>query len=216
MCLSQLACPLCGRFVSLNSFDPSHFESDIYAVNRTGLGRGRGFAVGPSFSVLGDVTITGPIASRCRKILGLIEGRGIPSSNDVPVFKLEIEKWKGEALRERRACEDLHAKLAELEGRAMYWRSETSELQRGQGEHAAELAGLESEVRKWKSMATGLRAKVEELESELDESEGDDMDDEEEMLAVEEMQEILDRINASANTDFEYLSDAVGFLLEGG
>ncbi len=69
---------------------------------------------------------------------------------------------------------------------------------------------MEGEVRKWRSMATGPRAKVEELESELDESEGDDIDDE------EEMQEILDRINASANTDFEYLSDAVGFLLEGG
>ena len=51
--MSQLACPLCGRFVSLNGFDPSNFESDIYAVNRTGLGRSRGFAVSESFSVLG-------------------------------------------------------------------------------------------------------------------------------------------------------------------
>ena len=91
MCLSQLACPLCGRFVSLNSFDPSHFKSDIYAVNRTGLGRGRGFAVGPSFSVLGDVTITGPIASRCRKILGLIEGREIPLGDEVSAWRAEVE-----------------------------------------------------------------------------------------------------------------------------
>lgn len=214
--MSQLACPLCGRYVSLNSFDPSRFESDIYAVNRIGLGRGRGFAVGPSFSVLGDVTITGPIAARCRVILGLIEGREIPLGDEVSVWRAEVDRWKGEALRERRACEDLHAKLAELEGRAMYWRSEASGLQRGQEEHAAELAGLEGEVRKWRSMATGLKAKVEELESELYESEGDDIDDEEEMLAVEEMQEILERINASANTDFDFLSDAVGFLLEGG
>jgi len=33
---------------------------------------------------------------------------------------------------------------------------------------------------------------------------------------MEEMQEILDRINASANSDFEFLSDAVDFLLEAG
>jgi hypothetical protein len=36
------------------------------------------------------------------------------------------------------------------------------------------------------------------------------------MLAMEEMDEILDMINTSANTDFEYLIDAVEFLLEGG
>jgi hypothetical protein len=32
---------------------------------------------------------------------------------------------------------------------------------------------------------------------------------------MEEMDEILDRINESANEDFEYLSEAVDFLLEG-
>jgi hypothetical protein len=29
------------------------------------------------------------------------------------------------------------------------------------------------------------------------------------------MEEILEMINSSANTDYEYLVDAVGFLLEG-
>ena len=62
-----------------------------------------------------------------------------------------------------------------------------------------------------------MKAEVERLESELDEEDDDDDEDDEElMLAMEEMQEILDRINTSANTDFEYLSDAVGFLLEMG
>ena len=92
--MSQLACPLCGRFVSLNGFDPSHFESDIYAVNRTGLGRGRGFAVSESFSVLGDLTITGPIAARCRIILGLIEGREIPRLS--VTMRLNMESLNGE------------------------------------------------------------------------------------------------------------------------
>jgi hypothetical protein len=61
---------------------------------------------------------------------------------------------------------------------------------------------LENEVRSLKSRISELN----QLEEE----------NEEEMLASEEMAEILDMINSSANTDFEYLIDAVGFLLEGG
>jgi len=215
--MSQLACPLCGRFVSLNGFDPSHFESDIYAVNRTGLGRGRGFAVSESFSVLGESTITGPIAERCRIILGLIEGRRVLSGGEASALKVDVERWKVEAMRVRRAREDLFAKLADLEGQGKYWSDKALTLQRALDDYSAKLAHLEDEVRRWRNNATELRGEVERLESELDEGDGDDVEDDEElMLAMEEMQEILDRINASANTDFEYLSDAVGFLLETG
>ena len=211
--MSQLACPLCGRFVSLNGFDPSNFESDIYAVNRTGLGRGRGFAVSESFSVLGDLTITGPIALRCRRILGLIEGREIPLGDEVSAWRAEVDRWKDEAMRERRSSEDLFAKLVELEEQAMSWKKEASRSRREREEHVAQLAGLEDEGGKWRNEAIRLRAEVDRLKSEVN---GRDDDDEDEMLAVEEMQEILDRINASANADFEYLTDAVDFLLEAG
>ena len=64
-------------------------------------------------------------------------------------------------------------------------------------------------------MVAGLRVEVKRLESELN-SGDDDVDDEAEMLAVGEMQMILERININANSDFEYLSDAVDFLLEAG
>ena len=211
--MSQLACPLCGRFVSLNGFDPSNFESDIYAVNRTGLGRGRGFAVSESFSVLGESTITGPIAARCRIILGLIEGREIPLGVEVSAWRAEVDRWKDEAMRERRSSEDLFAKLVELEEQAMSWKKEASRSRREREEHVAQLAGLEDEGGKWRNEAIRLRAEVDRLKSEVN---GRDDDDEDEMLAVEEMQEILDRINASANADFEYLTDAVDFLLEAG
>ena len=215
MCLSQLACPLCGKYTSLSRFDPSGFESDIYAVDMIGLGRGRGFAVGPSFSVLNDVTITGAIASRCRLILGIIEGRKIPSGGETSVLRAEVEMWKGEAMRERRSSEDLFAKLAELEEQAMFWRKEASSLRRESEEYSARLAEFEDEARKWRSMVAGLRAEVKRLGSELN-SRDDNVDDDAEMQAVEEMQEILERINTSANSDFEYLSDAVDFLLEAG
>jgi len=213
--MSQLACPLCGRYVSLKCFDPSNFESDIYAVNRTGLGRGKGFAVGPRFSVLGDITITAPIAERCRIILGLIEGRKIPSGGETSVLKAEVEIGKGEAMRERRSSEDLTVKRVEQEEQVMFRRKEASSFRREREEYAARLAGFEDEARRWRSVVAGLRAEVERLESELN-SGDDDVDDEEEMLAVGEMQMILDRINNSANSDFEYLSDAVDFLLEAG
>jgi len=214
--MSQLVCPLCGRFVSLKIFDPSRFESDIFAVDVRGLGRGRGFAVSEAFSVLGEPEITGVIAERCRIILGLIEGKTILSDGEASVLRAEVERWKGEALREQRSSEDLFAKLAELEEQVMFWRNEASRLRTAREDRAAELAGMEDEVRKWRNRVAGLRTEVERLESKLDDQDDDNDEDEKEMLALEEMQEILDRINASANTDFEYLVDAVGFLLEGG
>ena len=146
--MSQLACPLCGRYVSLSRFDPSGFDNDIYAVNMVGLGRGKGFAVGPSFSVLNDVTITGAIASRCRIILGLIEGRKIPSGGEMSVLRAEVDRWKDEAMRERRSSEGLTVKLVEQEEQAMFWRKEASSLRRDREEYAARLAGFEDETRK--------------------------------------------------------------------
>ncbi len=213
MCMSQLVCPLCGRFVSISRFDPSNFEADIFAVNVRGLGRGRGFAVSETFSVLGEPEITGVIAERCRIILGLIEGKKILVGGEASVLMAEVDRWKVEAMRERRSSEDLFAKLAELEEQAMFWKKEASRSRKQKEEHVAQLAGLEDEARKWRNEAVRLRAEVDRLKPELN---GRDADDEGELLAMEEMQEILDRINTSANSDFEFLSDAVDFLLEAG
>ena len=216
--MSHLVCPLCGRFASLRHFDPSHFEPDIFAVQVTGLGRGRGFATSQTFSVLGEKAITDPIAKRCHVILGLIEGRRVLSGHEESALRAEAERWRREALRERKAGEDLLARLADMEGLTMLWRSEASRLRGVEEERAAELAILEEEVSRWKQAVPKLRAEVNRLRIQLADAEEDedDYDEEEETLAVEEMQQILDRINASANSDFEYLSDAVDFLLEGG
>ncbi|UCD44583.1 MAG: hypothetical protein JSV27_10760 [Candidatus Bathyarchaeota archaeon] len=215
--MSQLVCPLCGRFVSLSRFDPSFFESDIFAVNVRGLGRGKGFAVSETFSVLGERAVTDPIADRCRVILGVIEGMEVLSGDEGAVLRAEVERWKREAQRERLVGEELFAKLVELEERNSLWRGEVSRLRSQLEERAAELALMEEEALRWKGVASELRAEVGGLRFELAEAdEEEDEYDEEEMLASEEMQEILDRINASANADFECLSDAVDFLLEEG
>ncbi len=211
--MSQLACPLCGRYVSLSRFDPSGFDNDIYAVRMVGLGRGKGFAVGPSFSVLNDVTVTGAIASRCHIILGLIEGRKTPSGGKASVLKTEVEMWKGEAMRERKSSEDLSVQLVEQEEKAMFWMKEASSLRREREEYAALSAESEDEIRTSRRVVNGLKAEVDRLESELN-NECDEGDDEDEMLAEEEMQMLLDRINFSINGSFDYLSDAINFLME--
>ena len=205
--MTNLVCPLCGRHVALSIFDPSSFEPDIFAVNVKGLGRGRGFTVSETFSVLGDPEITGPIASRCRKILGLIEGRQIPSSKDVSVLTKEIEKWKGEALREQRDKEEVFAQLADVESQALFLKKEGLTLRKMLNENGAELAGLEDEVNRWRHMVIGLQEENRRLESMLRSE--DDLDEE------GEMQVLLDAINASTNGEFIFLSEAIEFLLEG-
>ena len=91
--MTQLVCPLCGRFVGLEYFDPRHFEDDIYAVEVRGLGRGRGFEVVSRESVLDDDRITGLIADRCHRILGLIEGEGGLPTGEVDSLKATLESW---------------------------------------------------------------------------------------------------------------------------
>lgn len=219
--MTQLVCPLCGRFVALSIFDPSRFEPDIFAVNVKGLGRGRGFAVSETFSVLGDQEITGPIAERCRKILGLIEGKVVPTSKEVSALKKEVVSieghlsyWMNETLKLRRARKNDEAEMAGMEDHISYWRNETLKLRMAQKKDEAERGGMEDEMAHWQRLVLGLKEKVSQLEDTV--SELKDNENEDELLAMEEMDEILAKINESANENFEYLSEAVDFLLEGG
>ena len=50
--MSQLVCPLCGRLVGVEYFDPKPFEDDIYSVDVSDLGRCREFEVVGRYSVL--------------------------------------------------------------------------------------------------------------------------------------------------------------------
>lgn len=58
--MSQFLCPLCGRHVSLAKYDPSDYEVDIIAVEKRGLGRGKGFEEVSRYSMLesDDVAMT--------------------------------------------------------------------------------------------------------------------------------------------------------------
>ena len=168
--MTQLVCPLCGRFVALSIFDPSRFEPDIFAVNVKGLGRGRGFAVSETFSVLGDQEITGLIAERCRKILGLIEGKVVPTSKEVSALKKEVVSieghlsyWMNETLKLRKARRETEDEMAGMEDHISYWMNETLKLRRAQKKDEAELGGMEDEVSYWQRLAKSLKEEVTQL-----------------------------------------------------
>ena len=72
--MSMLSCPLCGKRSSVSHFDPASLDGDIYLIEVSGLGRGRGFTDTARYSALGDASITQPIADRCREILAMIDG----------------------------------------------------------------------------------------------------------------------------------------------
>lgn len=72
-----------------------------------------------------------------------------------------------------------------------------------------ELAALRATLEQWTRYARRLETEKEELQEENEELSTVDDD-----TAEVEMQLLLDRINRSANSDFDTLEDAVGFLLE--
>jgi hypothetical protein len=74
--MSLLVCPLCGKSTSLRTFDPSNFEDDIVVKNVRGLGRGRGFEVTDTHSIIDDEEITRLIVNRALRIVALIRQHG--------------------------------------------------------------------------------------------------------------------------------------------
>ena len=89
----NIACPLCGRHVPEHVFDPSTFGDDIYAVEVTGLGRGRGFQVTGQYSVLEYPAITGLISDRCHRILHLIHQQGYVPPQEYDALRATLEQW---------------------------------------------------------------------------------------------------------------------------
>lgn len=174
----MLACPICGRLVSINHFDPRGFEDDIYGVNVRGLGRGKGFEVTDRFSLLDDPWVVGLIADRCHRVLNLIERGSASPPGEVGKLRATLQQT-----------------LDRLK-----------QTQRLVAEQEADLATQEQAIHLQETVTERLRRQVDELEAPSDDDDEDDLE--------EKMQEILDRINYNANSDFDNLSDAVDFLIE--
>ena len=50
--MSFIVCPVCGKNSSVNRFNPSSLDLDVYVRSSRGLGRGRGFSWTPLSSIL--------------------------------------------------------------------------------------------------------------------------------------------------------------------
>jgi len=72
--MSQLICPLCGKFVSVRYYDPSDFEDDILLVQVRGLGRGKGVEIVETYSLLdgGDKYLLGLMGDRVAILYNLL------------------------------------------------------------------------------------------------------------------------------------------------
>jgi hypothetical protein len=81
--MSHLLCPLCGKSSSLNNFDPSSFDLDIYVRKVKGLGRGRGFTIDSEVSALGDPSIVDPIKERILELAKMLHDNDKISDNDL-------------------------------------------------------------------------------------------------------------------------------------
>ena len=107
--MSFLLCPLCGKQTSLNRFDPSGFDLDVYVQEVVGLGRARGFATTGRGSILGQNDTCEAINERILKLIKLFIEHGIVTRAEVAerfglrtVDDLEAEQDRTQALKEER------------------------------------------------------------------------------------------------------------------
>ena len=136
-------------------------------------------------------------------------------SAKVANMESSLRQWQNEAGRLRKMNIDKEAKIADLGSNLRSWINEAQRLERLNRDHEAKIANDETVIKRWSSHSTDLNLRINHLSAENEglkqslESKEDEVD-----LAHEEMEEILEMINSSTNTGFEYLVDAVGFLLE--
>ena len=116
--MMNVVCPLCGRHIPETVFDPSEFQDDIYAVDVSGLGRGRGFQVTGQYSILGDPMIMGLISDRCHRILHIIQDGGYLPPQELDALRATLDSWIQYAHRleaENASLREENEELSEVE-----------------------------------------------------------------------------------------------------
>lgn len=98
--VNQLSCPLCGRYVSLNTFNPSSLPLGIYGVEIKGLGKGKGFEISDPENMLDDEDLIDLIRERIIElapVLGLSVTEVLEDLEDSKIDEeLNGEKLNGE------------------------------------------------------------------------------------------------------------------------
>jgi hypothetical protein len=75
--MTHLLCPLCGKYSALSTLESNVLESDFKVVDFKGLGRGKGFAKGEEYSILGDSVYTQILAERIDGLYNVLVNRGL-------------------------------------------------------------------------------------------------------------------------------------------
>jgi len=171
----NVICPVCGRHVPDSVFDPSDFDEDIYAVDVTGLGRGKGFSASEPYSILNDKRITGLLADRCHLVLHMINDKGYIPPKELTALRTTLDSWI---------------------------------------QYSRKLEARNANLREENKKQSDFNERLQRERKESEQITITDDDDEDETSAMEEMQEILDRINSGLHYQFDFLSDAVDFLIE--
>lgn len=123
--MTHLKCPLCGRLVDLTRFNPSTFDLDIYAVKLRGLGRGQGFTVDESFSLLtpGNNTVK-QVKDRIIELCKLLMKNGYLTPKEVrsklkteTVLPIEVRVLKDEIATLESEAEESNTRFNQKIGR---------------------------------------------------------------------------------------------------
>jgi hypothetical protein len=91
--LSHVTCPVCGKSSFLRDFDPEKIALDIHVYSVTGLGRGKGFRITASDSILRSPEyrqVRGRFAARMIAVLGLLSETGTISKEQI-IQELELD-----------------------------------------------------------------------------------------------------------------------------
>ncbi len=146
-----------------------------------------------------------------------LERLNVDSASKVANMESSLRQWQNEAGRLRKMNIDKEAKIADLGSNLRSWYNEAQRLERLNRDHEAKFAHDESLIRSWikhsnnlSEELNGLRSQNKRLRLQMEGLE------ENENLAEEEMESLLEYINDQTNETFESLADAIGFLLEVG
>lgn len=231
--MTQFSCPICGKNSSYSKYDPTNFDDDIIGIEVRGLGRGRGFEVTERYSLLGDTWLTGLISRRCHKTLRMIEGHEPASNTEVQKLLTINQNWVKWGENTQRKLNDKDVIINNFESQNRKLLKDNNALREqltrfGPSVFAAETEKLRRTIRDWATWGeqtkkaliekdaeiTSLRTENKRLSKNVSSLREELKDAEEESASSAEAEELLDKINASCNTDYDDLGEAIDFLLE--